>query len=119
MNWIPSHQNEGLSLPILQHERAGLGELAGANFSRFREKKVRGTAGTEMRRSPSAPGAPFRRASPAPAAHLTQVAASRTKGQDNKVQNGSLHQKDTVHDNDFEPYLSGQSNQERQNRNKQ
>uniref|UniRef100_A0A5F8G7H8 YTH domain-containing family protein n=1 Tax=Monodelphis domestica TaxID=13616 RepID=A0A5F8G7H8_MONDO len=35
----------------------------------------------------------------------------RTKGQDNKVQNGSLHQKDTVHDNDFEPYLSGQSNQ--------
>lgn len=26
------------------------------------------------------------------------------------VQNGSLHQKDTVHDNDFEPYLSGQSN---------
>ncbi|KAB0404622.1 hypothetical protein E2I00_017069, partial [Balaenoptera physalus] len=26
-------------------------------------------------------------------------------------QNGSLHQKDTVHDNDFEPYLSGQSNQ--------
>lgn len=27
------------------------------------------------------------------------------------VQNGSLHQKDTVHDNDFEPYLSGQSNQ--------
>lgn len=35
----------------------------------------------------------------------------RTKGQDNKVQNGSLHQKDTVHDNEFEPYLSGQSNQ--------
>ena len=27
------------------------------------------------------------------------------------VQNGSLHQKDTVHDNDFEPYLTGQSNQ--------
>lgn len=27
------------------------------------------------------------------------------------VQNGSLHQKDTVHDNDFEPYLPGQSNQ--------
>lgn len=26
------------------------------------------------------------------------------------VQNGSLHQKDAVHDNDFEPYLSGQSN---------
>ncbi|XP_051914013.1 YTH domain-containing family protein 1-like isoform X1 [Hippocampus zosterae] len=40
-----------------------------------------------------------------------------SKGQDaNKafpvsVQNGSLHQKDTVHDNDFEPYLTGQSNQ--------
>ncbi|TKS76820.1 YTH domain-containing family protein 1 [Collichthys lucidus] len=27
------------------------------------------------------------------------------------VQNGSLHQKDTVHDNDFEPYLTSQSNQ--------
>uniref|UniRef100_A0A3Q1G581 YTH domain-containing family protein n=1 Tax=Acanthochromis polyacanthus TaxID=80966 RepID=A0A3Q1G581_9TELE len=27
------------------------------------------------------------------------------------VQNGSLHQKDTVHDNDFEPYLTGQSSQ--------
>lgn len=27
------------------------------------------------------------------------------------VQNGSLHQKDAVHDNDFEPYLSSQSNQ--------
>uniref|UniRef100_A0AAA9S764 YTH N6-methyladenosine RNA binding protein F1 n=3 Tax=Bos TaxID=9903 RepID=A0AAA9S764_BOVIN len=49
----------------------------------------------------------------------TSVDPQRTKGQDNKVQNGSLHQKDTVHDNDFEPYLSGQSNQERQSRNKQ
>uniref|UniRef100_A0A2K6N6C7 YTH domain-containing family protein n=1 Tax=Rhinopithecus bieti TaxID=61621 RepID=A0A2K6N6C7_RHIBE len=39
------------------------------------------------------------------------AAVQRTKGQDNKVQNGSLHQKDTVHDNDFEPYLTGQSNQ--------
>ncbi|MEE6506259.1 hypothetical protein FKM82_007609 [Ascaphus truei] len=28
------------------------------------------------------------------------------------VQNGSLHQKDSVHDNDFEQYLSGQSNQQ-------
>lgn len=27
------------------------------------------------------------------------------------VQNGSLHQKDAVHDNDFEPYLTGQSSQ--------
>lgn len=27
------------------------------------------------------------------------------------VQNGSLHQKETVHDNDFEPYLTGQSTQ--------
>ncbi|XP_075384433.1 YTH domain-containing family protein 1 isoform X3 [Tenrec ecaudatus] len=54
----------------------------------------------------------------------------RTKGQENKgergprpagregrpsrkllVQNGSLHQKDPVHDHDFEPYLSRQSNQ--------
>uniref|UniRef100_A0A673GCW4 Uncharacterized protein n=1 Tax=Sinocyclocheilus rhinocerous TaxID=307959 RepID=A0A673GCW4_9TELE len=33
-----------------------------------------------------------------------------SKGQDAKVQNGSLHQKETVHDNDFEPYLTGQSN---------
>ncbi|KAK2520687.1 Ythdf1 [Columba guinea] len=41
----------------------------------------------------------------------TSVDPQRLKGQDNKVQNGSLHQKDTVHDNDFEPYLSGQSNQ--------
>lgn len=40
----------------------------------------------------------------------TSVDPQRTKGQDNKVQNGSLHQKDAVHDNDFEPYLSGQSN---------
>ncbi|KAK5864195.1 hypothetical protein PBY51_001155 [Eleginops maclovinus] len=40
-----------------------------------------------------------------------------SKGQDASkafpvsVQNGSLHQKDTVHDNDFEPYLTNQSNQ--------
>ncbi|KAJ3586186.1 hypothetical protein NHX12_012587 [Muraenolepis orangiensis] len=40
-----------------------------------------------------------------------------SKGQDGSkafpvsVQNGSMHQKDTVHDNDFEPYLTGQSNQ--------
>lgn len=27
------------------------------------------------------------------------------------VQNGSLHQKDTVHDSDFEPYLTSQSSQ--------
>lgn len=27
------------------------------------------------------------------------------------VQNGSLHQKETVHDNDFEQYLTGQSTQ--------
>lgn len=41
----------------------------------------------------------------------TSVDPQRPKGQDNKVQNGSLHQKDSVHDNDFEQYLSGQSNQ--------
>ncbi|KAM3871751.1 YTH domain-containing family protein 1-like [Diretmus argenteus] len=35
----------------------------------------------------------------------------RSKGQASKVQNGSLHQKETVHDNDFEPYLTGQSTQ--------
>lgn len=27
------------------------------------------------------------------------------------MQNGSLHQKETVHDNDFEAYLTGQSTQ--------
>uniref|UniRef100_A0A3Q2ECA1 YTH domain-containing family protein n=1 Tax=Cyprinodon variegatus TaxID=28743 RepID=A0A3Q2ECA1_CYPVA len=35
----------------------------------------------------------------------------RTKGQGNKVQNGSMHQKDGVNDDDFEPYISGQTNQ--------
>ncbi|XP_023650259.1 YTH domain-containing family protein 3 [Paramormyrops kingsleyae] len=35
----------------------------------------------------------------------------RPKGQGNKVQNGSMHQKDAVNDDDFEPYLSGQTNQ--------
>uniref|UniRef100_A0A8D0HF68 Uncharacterized protein n=1 Tax=Sphenodon punctatus TaxID=8508 RepID=A0A8D0HF68_SPHPU len=43
------------------------------------------------------------------------LTSQRPKGQD-KVQNGSLHQKDTVHDNDFEPYLSGQSNQRERER---
>ncbi|CDQ69169.1 unnamed protein product [Oncorhynchus mykiss] len=46
----------------------------------------------------------------------TSIDPQTSKGQDAKVfpvsvQNGSLHQKETVHDNDFEPYLSGQSNQ--------
>uniref|UniRef100_A0A8C3AWV4 YTH domain-containing family protein n=1 Tax=Cyclopterus lumpus TaxID=8103 RepID=A0A8C3AWV4_CYCLU len=35
----------------------------------------------------------------------------RPKGQGNKVQNGSMHQKDGVNEDDFEPYLSGQTNQ--------
>ncbi|KAF7213902.1 YTH domain-containing family protein 3 [Nothobranchius furzeri] len=35
----------------------------------------------------------------------------RPKGQGNKVQNGSMHQKDGGNDDDFEPYLSGQTNQ--------
>ncbi|XP_035271405.1 YTH domain-containing family protein 3 [Anguilla anguilla] len=35
----------------------------------------------------------------------------RPKGQGNKVQNGSMHQKDAVNDDDFEPYLSNQTNQ--------
>ncbi|XP_037357167.1 YTH domain-containing family protein 1 [Talpa occidentalis] len=39
------------------------------------------------------------------------VDPQRAKGQESKVQNGSLHQKDAAHDSDFEPYLSGQSNQ--------
>ncbi|XP_036390200.1 YTH domain-containing family protein 1-like [Megalops cyprinoides] len=41
----------------------------------------------------------------------TSIDPQRSKGQASKVQNGSLHQKETVHDNDFEPYLTGQSNQ--------
>ncbi|XP_035244381.1 YTH domain-containing family protein 1-like [Anguilla anguilla] len=41
----------------------------------------------------------------------TSIDPQRPKGQDSKVQNGSLHQKETVHDNDFEPYLTSQSNQ--------
>ncbi|MCI4391581.1 hypothetical protein PGIGA_G00136360 [Pangasianodon gigas] len=35
----------------------------------------------------------------------------RPKGQGNKVQNGSMHQKDSVNDDDFENYLSSQTNQ--------
>ncbi|XP_078072381.1 YTH domain-containing family protein 3 isoform X1 [Mustelus asterias] len=35
----------------------------------------------------------------------------RPKGQGSKVQNGSMHQKDTVNDDDFEPYLTSQTNQ--------
>ncbi|XP_073440029.1 YTH domain-containing family protein 3 isoform X1 [Dendrobates tinctorius] len=37
----------------------------------------------------------------------------RPKGQGNKVavQNGSMHQKDAVNDDDFEPYLTSQTNQ--------
>ncbi|CAL1605660.1 unnamed protein product [Knipowitschia caucasica] len=42
----------------------------------------------------------------------TSIDPQRSKGQASKVQNGSLHQKETVHDNDFEPYLNpGQSTQ--------
>ncbi|CAH6790966.1 unknown_gene_17455 [Phodopus roborovskii] len=44
----------------------------------------------------------------------------RPKGQGNKVQNGSVHQKDGLNDDDFEPYLSPQArpvtNQENQGR---
>ncbi|XP_057178277.1 YTH domain-containing family protein 3 [Triplophysa rosa] len=35
----------------------------------------------------------------------------RPKGQGNKVQNGSMHQKDAVNDDDFDNYLSSQTNQ--------
>uniref|UniRef100_A0A8C6XCE1 Uncharacterized protein n=1 Tax=Naja naja TaxID=35670 RepID=A0A8C6XCE1_NAJNA len=31
------------------------------------------------------------------------------------VQNGSIHQKDAVNDDDFEPYLSSQTNQAKKN----
>ncbi|KAM6977047.1 YTH domain-containing family protein 1-like [Aplochiton taeniatus] len=41
----------------------------------------------------------------------TSIDPQRSKGQGSKVQNGSLHQKETIHDNDFEPYLTGQSTQ--------
>ncbi|KAL1021578.1 hypothetical protein UPYG_G00015100 [Umbra pygmaea] len=43
----------------------------------------------------------------------TSIDPQRSKGQASKVQNGSLHQKENVHDNDFEPYLTGQSTQVR------
>uniref|UniRef100_E9PW90 YTH N6-methyladenosine RNA binding protein 2 n=12 Tax=Euarchontoglires TaxID=314146 RepID=E9PW90_MOUSE len=42
----------------------------------------------------------------------------RPKGQGNKVQNGSVHQKDGLNDDDFEPYLSPQARPERQGRGK-
>ncbi|CAL8319450.1 unnamed protein product [Merluccius merluccius] len=46
---------------------------------------------------------------------MTAISTKTSKGQDAtfpvSVQNGSMHQKDPVHDNDFEPYLTGQSNQ--------
>ncbi|KAG9333224.1 hypothetical protein JZ751_012944 [Albula glossodonta] len=45
------------------------------------------------------------------ACYPLEMEMKRPKGQDSKVQNGSLHQKETVHDSDFEPYLTGQSNQ--------
>ncbi|XP_043923650.1 YTH domain-containing family protein 3 isoform X2 [Protopterus annectens] len=35
----------------------------------------------------------------------------RPKGQGNKVPNGSMHQKDAVNDDEFEPYISSQTNQ--------
>ncbi|XP_030074507.1 YTH domain-containing family protein 2 [Microcaecilia unicolor] len=35
----------------------------------------------------------------------------RPKGQGNKVQNGAVHQKDSLNDDDFEPYLSTQARQ--------
>ncbi|KAK1897828.1 YTH domain containing family protein 1 [Dissostichus eleginoides] len=41
----------------------------------------------------------------------TSIDPQRSKGQASKVQNGSLHQKENVHDNDFEPYLTSQSTQ--------
>ncbi|XP_056445775.1 YTH domain-containing family protein 1-like isoform X1 [Gadus chalcogrammus] len=41
----------------------------------------------------------------------TSIDPQRSKGQASKMQNGSLHQKENVHDNDFEPYLTGQSTQ--------
>ncbi|XP_034063361.1 YTH domain-containing family protein 1-like isoform X1 [Gymnodraco acuticeps] len=41
----------------------------------------------------------------------TSIDPQRSKGQASKVQNGSLHQKENVHENDFEPYLTSQSTQ--------
>uniref|UniRef100_A0A8D2J8V0 YTH N6-methyladenosine RNA binding protein 2 n=1 Tax=Varanus komodoensis TaxID=61221 RepID=A0A8D2J8V0_VARKO len=40
----------------------------------------------------------------------------RPKGQGTKVQNGSVHQKDGLNDDDIEPYLSPQARPERQGR---
>ncbi|XP_041069405.1 YTH domain-containing family protein 2 isoform X3 [Carcharodon carcharias] len=41
----------------------------------------------------------------------TSVLDQRPKGQGNKVQNGAVHQKDALNDDDFEPYLSNQTRQ--------
>uniref|UniRef100_G1MSA7 YTH domain-containing family protein n=1 Tax=Meleagris gallopavo TaxID=9103 RepID=G1MSA7_MELGA len=41
---------------------------------------------------------------------LSMPPPQRPKGQGNKVQNGSVHQKDGLNDDDFEPYLSPQNN---------
>uniref|UniRef100_A0A5F9DBZ0 YTH N6-methyladenosine RNA binding protein F1 n=1 Tax=Oryctolagus cuniculus TaxID=9986 RepID=A0A5F9DBZ0_RABIT len=49
----------------------------------------------------------------------TSVDPQGTKGQDANAHSGSLQPKETVPDADFEPYLPGQSSQERQNRSKQ
>uniref|UniRef100_A0A803Y8D7 YTH domain-containing family protein n=1 Tax=Meleagris gallopavo TaxID=9103 RepID=A0A803Y8D7_MELGA len=40
---------------------------------------------------------------------LSMPPPQRPKGQGNKVQNGSVHQKDGLNDDDFEPYLSPQA----------
>ena len=42
--------------------------------------------------------------------HVYAVLTSSSFSVDS-VQNGSLHQKETVHENDFEPYLTSQSTQ--------
>uniref|UniRef100_A0A8C0B0Y1 Uncharacterized protein n=1 Tax=Buteo japonicus TaxID=224669 RepID=A0A8C0B0Y1_9AVES len=42
---------------------------------------------------------------------LDEIKGNRRPRRAVSVQNGSIHQKDAVNDDDFEPYLSSQTNQ--------
>uniref|UniRef100_A0A8C3NW75 YTH N6-methyladenosine RNA binding protein 2 n=1 Tax=Cyanoderma ruficeps TaxID=181631 RepID=A0A8C3NW75_9PASS len=73
---------------------------------------------------PAGPGQSAAASRPAPphlqprrgAMSASSLLEQRPKGQGNKVQNGSVHQKDGLNDDDFEPYLSPQARPERQGR---
>uniref|UniRef100_A0A3B3S3V1 YTH N6-methyladenosine RNA binding protein F3 n=1 Tax=Paramormyrops kingsleyae TaxID=1676925 RepID=A0A3B3S3V1_9TELE len=140
---VGSRQSQGsfsqtlLALTRSEGHRGKRGDLAVScicstpQACRFKSSPVRGSgsAGEESPSSRDAEGSRRRpqaaetvdhrdqSASRAPQRMSATTVDQRPKGQGNKVQNGSMHQKDAVNDDDFEPYLSGQTNQER-NRNK-